>query len=215
MITKTSRTQKYQETSQAQQSIVRENYPYQKKGKRAYKLIEMWKRIDLIDSVTSKAETMKDCSIRLGINYWTAKHIIKVYRSTGSYETDLTRKKKQKDLELKQKVLNDSQFEEFTSKRFFGLQSTQLSKISNPANNVTVNQDRCISEVSNLNHTEANSGLSMRSDTSEDLQQVQDPNFLFRGIDLEMKLAMSLWLPRLQQTWKLLGNSIFEINSIN
>jgi hypothetical protein len=67
----------------------------QRNGKRPYKHIELWKRKELIQCVTSKEETMKDCSKRLGINYCTTKHIMKVFRRTGSCETDLMRKKKQ------------------------------------------------------------------------------------------------------------------------
>ena len=91
------------------------SFPMRKnKSKRAYQHIELWKRKELIECVNKKEETMKDCSKRLGINYCTAKHILKVYRKTGSFETDLMRKKKEKDEELNQKVLNDSQFSEFT-----------------------------------------------------------------------------------------------------
>ena len=85
------------------------------KNKRAYQHIELWKRKELIECVNKKEETMKDCSKRLGINYCTAKHILKVYRKTGSFETDLMRKKKEKDEELKQRVLNDTQFAEFSA----------------------------------------------------------------------------------------------------
>jgi hypothetical protein len=67
----------------------------QRNGKRPYKHIELWKRKELIRCVTGKEETMKDCSKRLGINYCTTKHIMKVFRRTGSCETDLMRKKKQ------------------------------------------------------------------------------------------------------------------------
>jgi hypothetical protein len=67
----------------------------QRDGKRPYKHIELWKRKELIRCVTRKEETMKDCSKRLGINYCTTKHIMKVFRRTGSCETDLMRKKNQ------------------------------------------------------------------------------------------------------------------------
>lgn len=89
-----------------------------KNKKRAYQHIELWKRMELIDCVNSKEETMKDCSKRLGINYCTAKHILKVYRKTGSYETDLMRKKKEKDEELKQRVLNDAQFADYAMQEY-------------------------------------------------------------------------------------------------
>ena len=61
---------------------------------------------------------MKDCAKRLNINYCTAKHILKVYRRTGSYETDLMRKKKEKNEELKFRVLNDSQFADYAINQF-------------------------------------------------------------------------------------------------
>jgi hypothetical protein len=80
-------------------TITKNNSPNTKtnqmNGKRPYKHIELWKRKELIRCVTRKEETMKDCSKRLGINYCTTKHIMKVFRRTGSCETDLMRKKKQ------------------------------------------------------------------------------------------------------------------------
>lgn len=85
-----------------------------KQTKRAYQQVDLWKRKELIDCVNRKQETMKECAKRLQINYCTAKHIMKVFRRSGSYETDLMRKKKQKEQALRQRVLNDSQFAQYT-----------------------------------------------------------------------------------------------------
>lgn len=86
-----------------------------KQTKRAYQQVDLWKRKELVDSVNRKEETMKECAKRLNINYCTAKHIMKVWRRSGSYETDLMRKKKQKEQALRQRVLNDAQFAEYTN----------------------------------------------------------------------------------------------------
>mmetsp|Transcript_36457 Transcript_36457/g.36063 ORF Transcript_36457/g.36063 Transcript_36457/m.36063 type:complete len:157 (+) Transcript_36457:23-493(+) len=81
--------------------------------KRAYQQVELWKRKELIDTVNKKEETMKECAKRLGINYCTAKHIMKVFRKSGSYETDLMKKKKEKEQALRERVLNDTQFADY------------------------------------------------------------------------------------------------------
>lgn len=86
-----------------------------KQNKRAYQQIDLWKRKELIDSVNRKEETMKECAQRLGINYCTAKHIMKVYRRSGSYETDLMRKKKQKEQTLRERVLGEFNFAQIDS----------------------------------------------------------------------------------------------------
>lgn len=88
------------------------------KSKRAYQHIELWKRKELVEKVSSREETMKDCSKRLGINYCTAKHILKIFRRTGSIETDLMKKKKEKEEELRQRVLNDAQFADYAIKEY-------------------------------------------------------------------------------------------------
>lgn len=97
-----------------------------KQTKRAYQQVELWKRKELIDSVNRKEETMKECAKRLGINYCTAKHIMKVFRKSGSYETDLMRKKKEKEQALRERVLNDAQFADYT--QFEHLQNKQMSQ---------------------------------------------------------------------------------------
>lgn len=81
--------------------------------KRAYHQVDLWKRKDLIETITRKDETMKVAAKRLGINYCTAKHIMKVFRRSGSHETDLMRKKKRMKFEMREKVLNDSQFSDY------------------------------------------------------------------------------------------------------
>lgn len=93
--------------------------PVQKeKTKRAYQHIELWKRKELVEKVSTREETMKDWSKRLGINYCTAKHILKIFRRTGSIETDLMKKKKEKEEELRQRVLNDSQFADYAMNQY-------------------------------------------------------------------------------------------------
>jgi hypothetical protein len=42
--------------------------------------------------------TIKDAAVELGINYSTAKHIMKVYRKSGDVETKIMMKRKAKDL---------------------------------------------------------------------------------------------------------------------
>lgn len=67
---------------------------------------------------------MKDCAKRLGVNYSTAKHILKVYRKTGSIETDLMKKRKLRSQRLKEKAQRKSEVKKeeepvvnFTTKR--------------------------------------------------------------------------------------------------
>lgn len=57
---------------------------------------------------------MKDCAKRLGINYSTAKHILKVYRRTGSIETDLMKKRKEKNMKLQQKLSKQAEINPLT-----------------------------------------------------------------------------------------------------
>lgn len=123
------------------------------KNKRAYQHIELWKRKELIECVNKKEETMKDCSKRLGINYCTAKHILKVYRKTGSFETDLMRKKKEKDEELKQRVLSDSQFAEFSGNEC-NVNPTMYSNMVNVQDNFAARYYEVQSENSNNNNSD-------------------------------------------------------------
>lgn len=85
-----------------------------KKDKRAYQHVDLWKRKELIDCVKKREETMKDCAKRLGINYSTAKHILKVYRRTGSIETDLMKKRKEKNMKLQQKLSKQAEINPLT-----------------------------------------------------------------------------------------------------
>lgn len=66
---------------------------YERRDKRQYKHVEFWKRKAIIDCVHDKSETMKQCAKRIGVNYSTAKHIIKIYRKTGSIETNMMKKR--------------------------------------------------------------------------------------------------------------------------
>mmetsp|Transcript_13115 Transcript_13115/g.11594 ORF Transcript_13115/g.11594 Transcript_13115/m.11594 type:complete len:158 (+) Transcript_13115:204-677(+) len=109
-------------------------------NKRAYQQIDLWKRKELIESVNKKEETMKDAAKRLGINYCTAKHIMKVFRRSGSYETDLMRKKKQKEHELREKVLNDHQFAEMTTLKSIPQKPVYQGEISQESTHHNLNE---------------------------------------------------------------------------
>ena len=52
------------------------------------------KRFNLIKMVEGGGITIKETAKRLGINYCTAKHILKVYRDSGSIESLLHWKRK-------------------------------------------------------------------------------------------------------------------------
>jgi hypothetical protein len=68
------------------------------RGKRAYVQCELWKRKSIVEKVEKGGMTIKDAAIELGINYSTAKHIMKVYRKSGDVETKIMMKRKTKDL---------------------------------------------------------------------------------------------------------------------
>ena len=106
--------------------------------KRAYQNIELWKRQDLVESITSRRETMKDASERLGINYCTAKHIMKVYRRTGSIKTIVMRKKEAKQSEIKEKVLKATQNEPNNSQLYISMPAA-ASQVSNEGDQSTEN----------------------------------------------------------------------------
>ena len=67
-----------------------------KNKKRGYVQWELWKREALIEKVDQEGMTIKDAAKEIGINYSTAKHIVKVYRKTGTVETKMMKKKKTK-----------------------------------------------------------------------------------------------------------------------
>jgi hypothetical protein len=140
-----------------------------KNEKRAYQLIDLWKRQELIQSVTSKEETMKDCSKRLEINYCTAKHIMKVYRKTGSSETDLMRKKKQLG------VLKNNKFAVFNSDKIY--QDNKQINVTNfePSNHESTeyNLNEQSKEMKSSQFVQVNSKNSMLN-----------PNFLFENVNL-------------------------------
>jgi hypothetical protein len=71
--------------------------PNKKNGKRSYVQCELWKRQTLIEKVEKEGLTIKDAAKELGINYSTAKHIMKVFRHTGEVETKIMMKRKTKE----------------------------------------------------------------------------------------------------------------------
>lgn len=172
------------------------------KSKRAYQQVDLWKRKELIDCVRSKQETMKDSAKRLGINYCTAKHILKVYRRSGSYETDLMRKKKKQHEELRQKVLNDSQFADLTMK--------ELDTCSQGAQGST-KEVPAIEEISNHESTHHNT-----TENTFDAQPVEasiptcsglNPNFLFENVSSDFSADFR---PQLKGVWMFLGDLVYD-----
>jgi predicted DNA-binding protein (UPF0251 family) len=67
-----------------------------KQSKRGYVQCELWKRQALIEKVDQEGMTIKDAAKVIGINYSTAKHIVKVYRKTGTVETKMMKRKRAK-----------------------------------------------------------------------------------------------------------------------
>jgi hypothetical protein len=161
------------------------------KGKRPYQQIELWKRIELIDCVFQRRETMKDCAKRLNINYCTAKHILKVYRKTGSYETDLMRKKKVKSEELKFRVLNDSQFAEYAINQLGYLPTKPEVHHSDQAstNNGSKHEDSVGENTHNfLVESKTDQMLPQNIIGETENLNLLDPNFLFENVSCEFRL---------------------------
>lgn len=69
---------------------------HERSTKRSYVQCELWKRQSLVDKVEKEGMTIKDAAKQLGINYSTAKHIMKVFRETGEIETKIMMKRKSK-----------------------------------------------------------------------------------------------------------------------
>lgn len=114
---------------------------------------------------------MKDCSKRLGINYCTAKHIMKVYRKTGSCETDLMRKKKHLV------ALKDNKLTAYNSDEFY-------------QDNKQINVTKF--EASNHESTEFNSHeqyMEMKASQSNLIRHENSmisSNFLFENVNLNL-----------------------------
>lgn len=53
------------------------------KNKRSYVPVELSKREDLVRVIEEEKITIKEAAMKLGINYSTAKHIMKTYKKTG------------------------------------------------------------------------------------------------------------------------------------
>mmetsp|Transcript_23658 Transcript_23658/g.18099 ORF Transcript_23658/g.18099 Transcript_23658/m.18099 type:complete len:87 (-) Transcript_23658:730-990(-) len=53
------------------------------KSKRSYVPVELSKREDLVRVIEEERITIKEAALKLGINYSTAKHIMKTYKKTG------------------------------------------------------------------------------------------------------------------------------------
>lgn len=166
------------------------------KDKRAYQQIELWKRQELIECVTSRQETMKDCAKRLDINYCTAKHILKVYRRTGSYESDLMRKKKERDEELRQKVLNDSQFADYTMNEFGCLPKQKESSFTQSSTkeiSMIKSDESCHEDTRSASHSEEQAPVG-----SNGFQEHYfEPNFLFENLSAKYESPMDNSRPHL------------------
>ena len=55
--------------------------------KRPYISQSVSKRVTLVKMVVEEGKPIKDAALELGINYSTAKHIVKHYKETGHVET--------------------------------------------------------------------------------------------------------------------------------
>lgn len=167
-------------------------------GKRAYQQIDLWKRKELIQCVINKEETMKDCAKRLGINYCTAKHIMKVYRRSGSYETDLMRKKKQRDQELRERVLNDTQFADFAHNK----ESMTSQK----------DQDESTHGVGSNEHSQALPACQVMPTMVEN--SCLSPNFLFENFNMDFSSSQQVeFRYELQNLCRSLGDRVFATYS--
>ena len=60
--------------------------------KRPYHYIELWKRKAIIECALNKNKSIKRCAKELGVKYITAKHIVKLYKTTGRIETKCSNK---------------------------------------------------------------------------------------------------------------------------
>lgn len=187
------------------------------KGKRAYQHIDLWKRKELIQRVSNKKETMKDCAQRLGINYCTAKHILKVYRKTGSFETDLMRKKKEKDEELRQKVLNDAQFADYAMAEFgYSLEQhkTVSSNQSSTKEIMEIKNEDSYSSSTHHNTTEHSSEVHNSSKTLPSLpEQCFSPTFLFEKPVLQFPCMQMSPDAGLNNVCSFLGDLIYAKHS--
>ena len=79
----------YEEQLEEHQSV-REEMKYEfvtkksnSKNKRSYVPVELSKREDLVRVIEEEKITIKEAALKLGINYSTAKHIMKTYKKTG------------------------------------------------------------------------------------------------------------------------------------
>ena len=164
--------------------------------KRAYQQIDLWKRKELIQCVIRKEETMKDCAKRLGINYCTAKHIMKVYRRTGSFETDLMRKKKQKEQELRQRVLNDTQFADYAQSK------------------VAVSSQRDQEESTHGVVSNEHSQVLPASPAMAPSVNCLSPNFLFENFNMDFNSSQGVEFKyELQNLCQSLGDRVFAAYS--
>ena len=55
--------------------------------KKTYEQVDVSKREELIQKVMSQAYSIKEAAIELGINYSTAKHIVRVFKEQGTIKT--------------------------------------------------------------------------------------------------------------------------------
>lgn len=80
------------------------------KRKRNYSYIKLGTRQRLISLVYKEGFQIKEAAQMIDINYSTAKHIIKLFKRTGSIETKLMQKNKlsPQDITLLEQKINDA-----------------------------------------------------------------------------------------------------------
>ena len=61
--------------------------------------VDLEKRRRLVEYIEYEGITIKEAALLLGINYSTAKHIVKTYKRTGEVETQVMKKKKNTPLD--------------------------------------------------------------------------------------------------------------------
>ncbi len=102
------------------------------KGKRSYVPVELEKRQQLLTIIDNEGLTIKEAAVKLGINYSTAKHIVKTFKRTGTLETQLMKKKKQVEQQNKQDcefIIEEAAYEPTLKRAKLDLSSLSLNTL--------------------------------------------------------------------------------------
>ena len=82
------------------EEVLTQNQTNDAKKKRNYSYIKLGTRQRLISLVYKEGFQIKEAAQMIGMNYSTAKHIIKIFKRTGSIETKLMIKNKMSPIDI-------------------------------------------------------------------------------------------------------------------